>query len=130
MDWHHPWHQHPTAYHCPASCVAAYPGAKVQCKAIKSVKGTVFEATLSKFKSGKPLGCTFTVSEQDAIDRVIGYVMYIHAGYKDESNYDKVRQCHCIPASFDLYASTTPREDPPIQRAKTLSPHMKSSPTM
>jgi hypothetical protein len=37
------------------AAVAAYPGAKVRCKAIKSVKGTVFEATLSKFKSGKPL---------------------------------------------------------------------------
>jgi hypothetical protein len=94
------------------AAIAAYPGATVQCKAIKSVKGNVFEATLTKFKSAKPLGCTSSDSEQDAIDKLIGYVMYIHAGYKDESNYDKFRQCHRIPASFDLYASTVLSSDP------------------
>lgn len=94
------------------AAVAAYPGAKVQCKVIKSVKGDVFEAMLTKFKSAKPLGCTSSENEQDAIDKLIGYVMYIHAGYKDESNYDKVRQCHRIPVSFDLYASTVPRAEP------------------
>jgi hypothetical protein len=46
------------------AAVAAYPGAKVQCKAIKSLQGTVFEATLSKFKSAKPLSCTSTASGQ------------------------------------------------------------------
>jgi hypothetical protein len=112
------------------AAVAAYPGAKVQCKAIKSVKGTVFEATLSKFKSGKPQGCTFTVSEQDAIDRVIGYVMYIHAGYKDES----ATMTKFVSVTAFLLPLTSTPPPPPVrtllQRAKTLSPHMKSSPTM
>jgi hypothetical protein len=91
-----------------------------------SLHGQVFECTLPNYQNGKPIGCTSPTSGQDARDKLLGYIMYRHAGYPDSVSFDKVRKRYRVPHDFSLYVSSAIHLDPDEDDMPSLRIHSYS----
>jgi hypothetical protein len=108
------------------AALAAYPHSQLQQSSMVSLHGQVFECTLPNYQNGKPIGCTSRTSGQDARDKLLGYIMYRHAGYPDSVSFDKVRKRYRVPHDFSLYVSSAIHLDPDEDDMPSLRIHSYS----
>jgi hypothetical protein len=68
------------------------------------ISGTVWECKMTEFLNSMPLSASSAISEQDASNKLIGYLMFTRAGFVLNATWCQMSKGYRVPSTFIHYS--------------------------